>query len=400
MFTEFFYLLRGYGLKVSLIEWNDLMAALERDLNGAGFEEFYYMSRAILVKKESEYDKFDQAFLEYFKRVNDSGKLPPELAEWLAKTMSQTGLDRDEADAVWGGRSLEEIRAILRRRLAEQKDAHYGGNKWVGTGGATAFGHTGYAPKGIRVYGQRGGGRALKAAGRREFRDFREDKVLQTRQFQVALRKLRLLSDLGDARKTELDVDGTIRETCDKGGQLEIVMKRPRRNQTKLLLLMDSGGSMWAFAELCSRLFQAVNRGSQFKSLKIYYFHNCFYGELFKTPKCLWEDRVDTEKTLKNLNRDYKVILVGDAAMGPAELLEPGGGLDEEHPNQRPGLDWLRELKKRFPAAVWLNPMHERLWDWDSTMRTVGMVREIFPMYPLTVQGLDRAVKELQRLGI
>ncbi len=157
---------------------------------------------------------------------------------------------------------------------------------------------------------------------------------------------------------------------------------------------------MWAFAELCSRLFQAVNQGSQFKSLKIYYFHNCFYGELFKTPKCLWEDRVDTEKTLKNLNRDYKVILVGDAAMGPAELLEPGGGLDEEHPNQRPGLDWLRELKKRFPAAVWLNPMHERLWDWDSTMRTVGMVREIFPMYPLTVQGLDRAVKELQRLGI
>lgn len=393
MFSEFLYLLRSHGMNVGLEEWMTLLEALDKGLDHNSFDEFYHMARAILVKRLADYDRFDQAFTEHFQSVGDG--YPKELAEWLSKAMARTALDKDEADGTWGKKSLKEIRTEMERRLAEQDAAHYGGTKWVGTGGATPFGHSGYAPQGILVQGNGMGRHALKTAARREFRDFRDDKVLQIRQFQVALRKLRLLSSLEGGAKTELDVEGTIRRTCDRGGQLEIVTRRPRRNQTRLLLLMDSGGSMAAFAELCGRLFQAVNEASRFKDLKIYYFHNCFYGELFSTPRCKWEERVETEKVFRDLTPEYKAILVGDAAMGPAELLEPGGCLDDDHPNQRPGIDWLRALKKRFPAAVWLNPMHPKLWDWDSSTRTVGLVREVFPMFPLTVRGLEDAIKEL-----
>lgn len=395
MFTDFLYLLRGYGMKTSLNEWNSLMDALMLNLNEASLTEFYYMARAILVKKVSDYDKFDQAFLEYFKDAEDADRLPKELLEWLSKAMAQTFFDKEETDAVWGKMSYDEIRRLMEERLSEQKEQHHGGNKWVGTGGTTAFGHSGYAPKGIRVHGDGMGKSALKTAGERNFKDFRDDKVLQVRQFQVALRKLRLLSRREDGAKTELNVEKTIEATCKRGGQLEIVMERPRKNRTKLLLLMDSGGSMWAYADLSSRLFKAVNESSQFKDLKIYYFHNCFYGELFTTPRCRWEDRISTEWVFQNLKPDYKVILVGDATMGPAELSEAGGSLDDAHVNEKPGIWWLKALKSRFPAAVWLNPLHERLWEYDASPRTIGIIREIFPMYPLTVRGLEEGMKEL-----
>lgn len=397
MFTDFLYVLRGYGMKTSLNEWNSLMDALALNLNEASLTEFYHMARAILVKRESDYDRFDQAFLEYFKNISIHDSLPPELLTWLSKAMTQTDIDKEEADAVWGELSMEEIRRRMEERLMEQKEQHHGGTKWVGTGGATAFGHSGYAPKGIRVHGSGMSHSALQVAAERNYRDFREDKVLQLRQFQVALRKLRLLSCREDGARTELNVTKTVDKTCDQGGRLEIVMERPRKNQTKLLLLMDSGGSMWAYADLCSRLFQAVNQSSHFKDLKIYYFHNCFYDQLYTTPGCTDEEKISTEWVLHNLKPDYKVIIVGDATMAPSELLEVGGNLDYFHRNEQTGIYWLEALKKRFPASVWLNPLHEKLWDYDASAYTIGRIRERFPMFQLTTKGLEAAIKELRK---
>lgn len=397
MFTDFLYILRGYGMKTSLNEWNSLMEALSLNLNEGSLTEFYHMARAILVKRESEYDRFDQAFLEYFKNVVSHDSLPEELQGWLSKALTQTSFDKEETDAVWGKLDILEIRRLMEQRLAEQKEQHHGGSKWIGTGGTTAFGHSGYAPKGIRVHGSGMNRSALQVAAERNYRDFREDKVLQLRQFQIALRKLRLLSCKEDGAKTELSVEQTIDKTCAQGGRLQIVMERPRKNQTKLLLLMDSGGSMWAYAELCSRLFQAVNQSTHFKDLKIYYFHNCFYEHLYTTPRCSAEEQISTEWVLHNLKSEYKVILVGDATMAPSELLQEGGSLDYFHQNDRAGLDWMEAFKKGFPSAIWLNPMHEKLWDYDSSSYTIKLIREKFPMFQLTAKGLEEGIKELRR---
>lgn len=397
MFTDFLYMLRAYGMKTSLSEWNCLMDALELNLNEASLTEFYHMARAILVKRESDYDRFDQAFLEYFKNISHCESLPKELLDWLSKAMTQTPFDKDEVDAVWGGMSLEEIRRMMAERLSEQKEQHHGGTKWVGTGGNTAFGHSGYAPKGIRVHGAGMNRSALQVAAERNYRDFREDRVLQMRQFQMALRKLRLLSCKDDGGRTEFNVTKTVDETCKQGGRLEIVMERPRKNQTKLLLLMDSGGSMWPYADLCSRLFQAVNQSSHFKDLKIYYFHNCFYDQLFTTPRCSWEDKISTEWVFHNLKPEYKVMIVGDASMAPSELLDVGGSMDYYHLNEKPGIYWLKELRERFPAAVWMNPLHEKLWDYDYSSYSIRLIRDCFPMFQLTAKGLEEGIKELRK---
>ena len=354
------------------------------------------MARTVLVKKETDYDKFDQAFSEYFKNLPDYGGVSDELLSWLDTVMPKTNPDRERADSMWENMSLEEIEALMRQRMREQTEAHNGGSKWIGTGGITAFGHSGYAPKGIRISGEGHNRKALKIAAAREYRDFRDDKVLEIRQFQMAFRKLRILSGKDEGPKTELNVEKTIEKTCKNGGNLEIVMERPRKNQTKLLLLIDSGGSMWPYADLCNKLFQAVNQASKLKDLKVYYFHNCIYGELFTKPGCMWRDRISTDWVMSNTKREYKVILVGDATMGPAELLYRSGTVDYMHPNDKPGIRWLEEIRKRYPASVWMNPLHEKLWNGDYyTSRTVEMVKQVFPMYPLTVKGLEAAVREL-----
>ena len=354
------------------------------------------MARTVLVKKETDYDKFDQAFAEYFENLPDYGGVSDELLSWLDKVMPKTNPDREQADSMWENMSLDEIEALMRQRMREQTEAHNGGSRGIGTGGITAFGHSGYAPKGIRISGEGHNRKALKIAAAREYRDFRDDKVLEIRQFQMAFRKLQILSGKDEGLKTELNVEKTIEKTCKNGGNLEIVMERPRKNQTKLLLLIDSGGSMWPYADLCNKLFQAVNQASKLKDLKVYYFHNCIYGELFTKPGCMWRDRISTDWVMSNTKREYKVILVGDATMGPAELVYRGGNVDYMHPNDKPGIRWLEEIRKRYPASVWMNPLHEKLWNGDYyTSRTVEMVKQVFPMYPLTVKGLETAVREL-----
>lgn len=396
MFIDFLYLLRSLGMKTGLNEWNSLMDALSLDLNEASLTKFYYTARAVLVKKEADYDKFDQAFLQYFKEVKSYEDLPPELLEWLSSAKEQTPYDKDEVDARFAGLDLEDIRRMMAERLEEQKEQHHGGNKWIGTGGTSAFGHSGYSPKGIRVGGPGKNRSALQVAEERNYKDFREDSILEVRQFQIALRKLRLLSCREDGPKTELNVEETIERTCARGGRLELVMERPRKNQTRLLLLMDSGGSMWAYAELCSRLFQAVNRSTHFKDLKIYYFHNCFYDHLYTAPACSFRDKISTEWVLDNLKQEYKVILVGDAAMAPSELLYLGGSLDYYHGNDKTGLYWLETLKERFPSSIWLNPIDSRYWEHTYGSRTIGLVRERIPMFALTAAGLEEGIRALK----
>lgn len=393
MFTDFFFLLRAYGLKVSLLEWQDFLAALEKNLEGCSLTGFYQLGRIILVKKNGDYDRYDQAFAAYFKHVEERDALQQKLQKWLEKSW-QGSPDKAGADALWGNKTLSEIRQALAERLKEQKEEHHGGTHWVGTGGATPFGHDGYAPRGIRISGEGGGHTALKIAEKRRYRDFRDDTVLGIRQFQVALRKLRRLSSKTEGAKTELDVAETIRATCHQGGQLKIVMKRPRKNQTRLLLLMDWGGSMWAYVVLVRRLFKALHEDAHFKELKIYYFHNLFYDYLFTTPDCAWEHRIQTTTVWNARDPETKVIVVGDAEMGPDELWEVDGNADDLHGNKVPGIDWLTALRKNFASVIWLNPLHPKLWDYKySTVISIG--KEI-PMFPLTVKGLEAGIEKLK----
>ena len=393
MFTDFFYLLRAYGMKVSLLEWQDFLTALEENLHQCSFTGFYQLGRTILVKRNGDYDRYDQAFSDCFKHLENNEDLQKKLQQWLGKTWLGTP-DKAGADALCGNKTLADIQEALQERLKEQHEEHHGGTHWIGTGGATPFGHDGYAPQGIRILGKGGGHSALKIAGERRYRDFRDDTVLGIRQFQVALRKLRRLSSKTEGPKTELDVDATIRESCNQGGQLKIVMKRPRKNQTRLLLLMDWGGSMWAYVDLVRRLFKALHEDTHFKELKIYYFHNLFYDYLFTTPDCAWEHRIKTQSVWNARDPETKVVIIGDAEMGPDELWEVDGNVDDLHGNKLPGMDWLIALHKKFPSVIWLNPLHPKLWAYKySTVISIG--KEI-PMFPLTVKGLEAGIQKLK----
>lgn len=393
MFTDLFYLLRSYGVKVSLLEWMDFLKALEKGFHQNNLLFFYQLGRIILIKRNEEYDRYDQAFMAYFKQFQEQEDNLGKVREWLRKSWQGTP-DRTGADALWNDKSLAEIRQTLEERLKEQKEEHHGGNHWIGTGGATPFGHSGYAPEGIRILGRGSGRSALKIAGERKYRDFREDTVLGIRQFQVALRKLRKLSSKDTGRKTELDVQGTIQATCQQGGNLRIVLKRPRKNQTRLLLLMDWGGSMWAYVDLVRKLFKAFHDNNHFRELRIYYFHNIFYDQLFRNPDCRWESRIATEQVWNRLPEDTKVVVVGDGEMGPDELWEINGNRDDLHGNEQPGILWLQKLRKRFPASIWLNPLHPKLWEYRySTVMDIG---KVIPMFPLTVQGLEQGIQELK----
>lgn len=395
MFTDFFYLLRAYGLKVTLDEWFLLLEGLEKGLHGASFSGFYYLARAVLVKSEAQFDKFDQAFLEYFKNVEPK-ELPQELLDWLSKPKEQNPYDKDQVDAAFGGMDPEEIRKLLEQRLREQKERHDGGNHWVGTGGTSLFGNSGYNPNGIRVGGEGTRRSALQVAGDRSFKDFREDSALESRQFQMAFRRLRQYST-EDGPKDQLDLDQTIQETSANAGNLSLVFGRPRKNSVKLLMLFDSGGSMWSYSELCSRLFQSAVKSNHFKDLKVWYFHNCFYDFLYSTPGCYNQDAVDTEWVMNNIKSEYRVIVVGDASMAPYELLSKGGCNDYYHYNKEPGLDWIRKFTGRYEKMIWLNPITPKYWDEGYGSDTIRIIKKEVPMYHLSVQGLEEGLKYLIR---
>ena len=393
MFTDFFYLLRLRGLKVSMQEWNTLLSGLEKGLHGSSLTGFYYLARAILVHSESDIDCFDKVFLEYFKNVRTFEDLPQELMDWLSKPIDPVEYDPASLDNQ--GLDIDTIREMLEQRLKEQHERHDGGTHWVGTGGASPFGNNGYYPGGIRVGGTGRNRSALQIAGERNYEDFRDDKALEMRQFQMAFRRLRQYSTREDGPKNELQLEETVQETCDNAGKLRLVFGRPRRNAVKLLMLFDSGGSMWSYSTICANLFQAVSRESKFKDLKIYYFHNCFYDDLYTDPGCLRSSAVDTEWVLSQLGQDYRVIVVGDASMSPYELLSRGGCIDYYTYNDVPGIDWIRRFTARYEKMIWLNPLPETSWERGYGSETIRVIKDAVPMYRLTLEGLQKGLKHL-----
>ena len=393
MFLEFFNVLRLHGLNISLDDWLVLVDALDRGMAENSLMEFYYLCRNILIKSETEYDKFDVAFAEYFKGIESVDEIPQELKDWLSHDELERMMD-DMPD--WAKEyDLDTLRRMFRERLNEQTEKHDGGNYWVGTGGTSPFGHGGYNPAGIRVGGESRHQTAIQIAGERNFRDFRQDNELDTRQFQMAFRKLRQFSSRVDAARTELDIDATIDATCDNAGLLELVYEKPRKNTVKLLLLMDSDGSMRSYSKLCSQLFQAVNQSTHLKDLKIYYFHNCIYDHLYTDPYIIDGRWIDTDWVFRNLGSDYKVIIVGDAAMSSYELMARGGNINWYDWNSEPGIDWLRKFNRFYHKVIWLNPIKESRWAHAWGSRTISMVREVFPMYELTLDGLDKGIHKL-----
>ena len=296
MFTGFFYLLRAHGFRVSLNEWMTLIEGLMLDLQHDSLTGFYELCRAVLVKSEADYDKFDQIFLEYFDGVPYQDELPKELMDWLNNPAAAMEEFRKFLRTQgYEEKSIEEILKMFEERLKEQTEEHNGGSYWIGTNGYSNFGNSGHSPQGIRVGGKSMYRRAFQVAGERRFRDFRKDNVLDIRQFQMAFRLLRQYSEQTQEAKTEFDVDGTVRETCDNAGTLSVCYKRPRKNTVKVLMLMDSGGSMEYYSNLCSMLFQAARQSNHFKELHVYYFHNCIYSSVYTDPRMYREHAVPTD---------------------------------------------------------------------------------------------------------
>ncbi|QHI73288.1 vWA domain-containing protein [Aminipila terrae] len=394
MFLEFFYLLRARGLAVSLNEWMSLVEALDLGLAECSLMSFYHLCRSVLIKSEADYDKFDAVFAEYFKGIESPEELPEEFWRWLHEDTRE----RDLNDRPVPEEALMELEELLKRfqeRIQEQKEQHNGGNYWIGTGGTSRMGHGGYNNQGIRTGGTGRHKSAVQVAGERNFKDFRQDNILDIRQFQMAFRKLRQFSARVEGAKTELDVDGTIDETCHNAGRLKLVFDKPRKNTIKLLLLFDSDGSMMPYGRLCNRLFQAVSKSSHFKDLKVYYFHNCIYDQLYTTPYCRKGEWVNTDWVLANLDSEYKVILVGDGTMAPSELLRPGGNSVFSLYNEEPGIEWLKKFKRRYKKQIWLNPIQKEDWEFVYGSYTLGIIKEVFPMFELTIDGLEEGIRRL-----
>jgi len=394
VFLVFFYLLRARGLKPSVQQWMTLMEALNLGLEHASFTGFYHLCRSILLTSESEFDRFDQVFYEFFKDIAEAPEIPEEFLEWLSESPRITDAF-DRPDILEEALEFEDLLKRLEERLKEQKERHDGGNYWVGTGGTSTQGHGGYNTQGIRVGGQGRHRSALAVAGERRFRDFREDNMLDIRHFQMALRKLRQFSSRDAGQKTELDLDETIEKTGKNAGRLELVFDKPRVNTVKLLVLFDCDGSMEPYRRISSRLFQAVSKNNHFKDLKFYYFHNCIYDMIYTSPECIRGEWMETDRIRHTLGGDYKVIIVGDAAMAPYELFQKcSNGLRGFYEGD-PGFERLRQIRKHFDEAVWLNPIPEEWWEHDRGYRTIAAIRELFPMYGLTIEGLEQAVKKL-----
>ena len=394
MFVAFFYLLRQRGLDVSPNEWMTLLEGMEKGLHKSSLTGFYHLCRAIVVKSEVEFDRFDQVFLEFFKDIPFNGELPEEMLEWLEHPAEDLKRTIEELmTAGFPDETMEELLKLLQERLEEQDAEHNGGSKWVGTQGRTPWGNSGWHPNGIRIGGQGRYRTAMAVAGERKFRDFRKDNTLDTRQFQMAFRLLRQLSVQTESVDKELDVDSTIHDTCENAGSLQVRYKNPRKNTVKVLLLMDSGGSMEYYAGLCSMLFQAATKSNHFKELHTYYFHNCIFSSLFQGPQLWRSGEVPTEWVLQNFDSSYKVIIVGDAAMNPYELREKQfqWGKGTYAPS---GLEWLERFKKQYPYLIWLNPepMPSKPDYWSQTHYQLG---QIFQMYDLSAEGLEKGMKRL-----
>ncbi|NOZ43223.1 MAG: VWA domain-containing protein [Alphaproteobacteria bacterium] len=392
MFTKFFLSLRDHDIPVSLREYLTLLEAMQAGVANYSVTDFYYLSRTTLVKNEGNLDKFDQIFGHCFKGLEapEAEDLLAEVPEeWLRK-LAEKFLSPEEMAKVKAIGDWDQLMETLKKRLEEQKERHQGGSKWIGTAGTSPFGAYGYNPEGVRI-GQKDSRhhRAVKVWDKREFRNLDDNVELGTRNIKVALKRLRNFARQGAAE--ELDLDDTIRATA-KQGYLDIKMVPERHNTIKVLIFFDIGGSMDPHVKLCEELFSAAR--SEFKHMEYFYFHNCVYEGVWQDNRRRHQNRMDTYDILHKYPHDYKVIFVGDASMSPYEIVYPGGSV--EHWNEESGEVWMKRLLEIYQSAIWLNPTPEAHWDFTHS---IALMRQLMAdrMYPLTVNGLENAMKDLSR---
>ncbi len=390
MLIDFFYHLRAHQLPVSVQEYLTLLEALKKTTIGPSIDEFYLLSRMTLVKDESRFDRYDQAFASYYKGIEaafpDGQGIPQ---DWLVQRLKRDLSPEDKATLEKLG--WDKLMELFQERLKEQKERHEGGNKWIGTGGTSPFGSGGYHPEGLRLGNEKAGNNtAIKAWDMREFRDYDDQVELGTRNIKVALRRLRRFAREGADQ--ELDLDGTIRNTARNAGYLDIRMVPERHNAVKVLMLLDVGGTMDSHIARIEELFSAAR--SEFKNLEVYYFHNCPYDWLWKSGKRRHADRFHTWDVLRKYNPDWRLILVGDATMSPYEILQTGGSV--EYHNTEAGAVWLQRLTAAYPRFTWLNPEPEGLWPYRQS---IDIIRRIVQdrMFPVTLTGLEQAMRLLSK---
>ena len=392
MLLPFFTALRDARVPVSMKEWLHLMEAMDRDVAGRQVDDFYHLSRAVLVKDEKHYDRFDQVFGKVFAGIETVGAGDePSLdvpEDWL-KLLNEkflTEAEKAEIEALGG---FDKLMETLKQRLEEQQGRHEGGNRWIGTGGTSPFGHGGYNPEGVRVGGPGRHGRAVKVWEKREYRNLDDQVELGTRNIKVALRRLRRFARQG--APDELDMDATIDGTA-RQGWLDIHMRAERRNTIKVLLFLDIGGSMDAHVKMCEELFSAAK--TEFKHLEFFYFHNCLYEGVWKDNRRRHEQKIPTWEVLNKYPGDWRAIFVGDATMSPYEVTMPGGSVEQW--NEEAGAVWMKRATQQWDKVAWLNPSPERYWSYSAS---VGLVRELVDerMYPLTLEGLEKAMRALAK---
>ncbi|HTJ99396.1 MAG TPA: VWA domain-containing protein [Bordetella sp.] len=390
MLIDFFYHLRAHRLPVSVQEYLTLLESLRQPLMAPTLDDFYHLSRMTLVKDETLFDRYDQAFASYYRGI--AASLPPDKEiplDWLIKQFERTLTPEEKAAIETHG--WDKLMQLFKERLQEQTERHAGGSKWIGTGGTSPFGNGGYHPEGIRVGGDAAGNRsAVKVWDMRQFRDYDDTLELGTRNFKVALRRLRRFARQG--ADLELDLDDTITSTARNAGHLDLRMVPERRNTVKVLMLLDVGGSMDDHIARVEELFSAAR--TEFRHLDVYYFHNCPYERLWQSNRRRQSDGFDTWDILRKYNGDWRLIIVGDATMSPYEILQPGGSV--EHMNKEAGAVWLQRLLEAWPKAAWLNPEPTASWPYRQS---IAILREIMHdrMYPVTVAGLEQAMHMLSK---
>jgi uncharacterized protein with von Willebrand factor type A (vWA) domain len=391
MFVNFFYILRDAGVPVSTREYLNFLDAMDKRVIEADVDEFYYLARSTLVKDERFFDPFDRAFGHFFQGAEKFVALTlKEIPEEWIKNGLEKHFTPDEIARIKALGGFEELMETFRRRREEQQKQHQGGNKWIGTGGKSPFGSGGHNPEGVRV-GEQGErqGKAVKVWEQRQYEALAHDVQINTRNIKMALRRLRLFTREG--APDELDVGETIRQTARNGAMWDVEMRPSRKNRIKVLLFFDIGGSMAPHVRRCEQLFSSARL--EFRQLETYYFHNCIYEQVWK-DEYRFENKVKTFDLLHKFNREYRVIVIGDASMSPYELMQAGGSVD--HFNDEAGLVWLQRIREAFPHSVWLNPEPQPEWAHTQSIRMVGEVFEQ-RMFPLTLDGLTAAMNLLRR---
>ncbi len=404
MLIDFFYTLRSAKLPVSVKEYLVLLEALKAGVVGPNsggdghgedegaykIDDFYYLSRTVLVKDEKHYDKFDRAFASYFKGVEMVADFSQEIPlEWLRKNLELELSAEDKAKIEKMG--WDELMETLKKRFEEQKERHEGGSKWIGTGGTSPFGANGYNPQGIRIGQEKNRNKsAVKVWDQRAYKDYDDTQELGTRNIKVALRRLRKFARQGSA--DELDLDDTIKSTAANAGWLDIKMVPERHNNVKVLLLMDVGGTMDEHIARVEELFSATK--TEFKHLEFYYFHNCVYDFMWKNNRRRFAEKFATWDIIRKYNKDYKLIFVGDATMSPYEILQPGGSV--EYNNEESGAEWMQRLTNAFPKFAWINPEPQGVWQYRQS---ISLMQQLVSqrMYPLTLKGLEEAMRLLTK---